>query len=205
MTAPRACWLLVVVASAGLAACSDTPAPARRPQGLLVGEEVPRGSTEVKLPNPPAAQQNAPPPPRSLPSPFSGSARNPAELTSDAAVIKLEDAGDAGDSGDAAAQAGPPRDLPSELRALLGQPTGCLDLAAAEAGGGKITISAVAHVSPTGRVTRATVDAPNQPASALRCFEQRLTSGTLKGPIPNAPVEITTTLAIEISVQPTQR
>lgn len=191
--------IAVGVAGLWLVACSEPPQPVRRPQGLLPGEEVPRGP--VQLPNPAPAPTTPPPQQRSaLKSPFEPAAPNPGALARDGGP----DTGSVADA-DAAALAGPPRDLPAELRGLIGQPGSCLDLAAAEAGGGKLTISATANVSTTGRVTRVKVDAPNQPASALSCLEKRIASGSLRGPIPNAPTEITTTVVVEVYGQPSPR
>lgn len=203
MIPPRAGRWLVAALVLGTTAC-DTPQPARRPQGLGPGEELQRGRVPVALPNPAPTPPTPPSPAASksaLPSPFAQAAPNPGALMpqggDDAGAQGSEDAG-------ADAGAGPPRDYPSELRALLGQPASCLDLTAAESSGGRLTITAVATVSVTGRVTRATVNAPNQPATALRCLQQRLTSGSLRGPIPNAPIEITSNVVVEIYVPPPQ-
>jgi hypothetical protein len=103
-----------------------------------------------------------------------------------------------------AVDAGKPRDLSSELLERLGSPTSCLDLQQAVAGGGRLTVVVVAEVMPSGRITRAQATAPNQPASALRCLENRATSAGLKGPVPGAPLSVTATMPIEVASQPTQ-
>jgi hypothetical protein len=193
---PRAhAWLLCAGLALGLG-CSD-PAPVQtRPRGIAPGEEVPRGP--VTLPTPPAAPST--PPPSSLSSPFAKKGA-PGALTR----VEVVDAGTSGAAPAPVADAGPPRDLSSELVAKLGRPADCIDLAKAAQAGGRLNIVVVAEVMPSGRITRAQASAPDQPASALRCLEQKATSAGLRGPIPGAPLSVTATMPIEVVSQPTQR
>jgi hypothetical protein len=178
-------------------ACDDAQAPARRQRGLARGEEVPKGPIVTPPPTPTPAP--APARPRSsLPSPFAkandpGALKKPAAPTAPAAPDVS-----AAPPVAAAAPAAPARDLSAELTSVLGQPLTCLDVEAVVRAGGRVNVSVTAHVVPSGRITRATVEAPGQPASALRCFEQRATSGALTGPIVGAPTQVTATLPVEI-------
>ncbi|MET0341833.1 MAG: hypothetical protein ABW252_12585 [Polyangiales bacterium] len=181
---------LLAVTATFLVACGETPAPTRRPQGLLTGEEVAKGPVNLPKQEP----VPAPPPPSSLPSPFVKAAPNPGALSN-------PDAGGAGEptaGAESAQDAAPPRDLARELTALLGQPGTCLDLAVVEKSGGRATVTATASVVPSGRITRASIEVPGQPSSAVKCLEQRLTSGSLKGPIPGAPLQVRASVPIEV-------
>jgi hypothetical protein len=193
-----------LLASAGLLlGCSEPEAPLLRQRGLAPGEEVPRGPT----PPPPSAPPPAPPPPRSsLESPFAARAPDPGALVR-REPARDEDAGmpAAPQRASGPADTGAQRDLPAELTALLGQPASCLELASVASAGGRVTISLVAYAVPSGRITRATATAPGQPATALRCLEQRAMAVSLRGPVPGAPLQVTATIPIEVISQPTPR
>lgn len=196
MTDARAVSVYAMVAGCLLAGCSESPSPQRRARGILPDEATSRATpAQIAAASERPAEAPATPPPSSLPSPFVRNAPNPGALST-------PDSGASPDPAQAASatggDAGPARDLSSELRALLGQPASCLDLAVVEAAGGKATIAATANVVPSGRITRASVTAPGQPATALRCLEQRITGGSLKGPVPGAPLAITTSVPIEV-------
>lgn len=99
-----------------------------------------------------------------------------------------------------AADAGAPaRDLASELSAALAPASSCIDVAQAAAQPeGRLTISVSAYLQGSGRVSRATVTAPGQPAAALSCIEKLATGLTLRAPIPNAPVQVSGTTQLQV-------
>ncbi|HEX5656621.1 MAG TPA: hypothetical protein VFX59_05470 [Polyangiales bacterium] len=178
-----------------LLGCSNAPT-APRPRGLQPGEET-KAPVVVARPEPPPP----PPPPSSLGSPFD-KALDPGALQAPPPVV--QDAGQPAQAAEVVVDASKPRDLSAELLERLGSPTSCLDLQQAVASGGRLNIVVVAEVMPSGRITRVQASAPGQPASALRCLENRASSAGLKGPVPGAPVSVTTTLPIEVASQPTQ-
>jgi len=194
---------LLTSACCGLG-CSDSPAPQLRQRGLAAGEEVPRGPTSLPKPA-------APPPPMAAPrssleSPFAARAPDPGALARSAPTEEAEDAGaPLAQIPTGPADTGVRRDLPAELIALMGQPGSCLELANVTSAGGRLTITLTAYAVPSGRITRATADAPGQPATALRCLEQRAVAGSLRGPVPGAPLQITATIPIEVFSQPNPR
>jgi hypothetical protein len=198
----RGVWTLAVALLAA-AGCSEKTVEQPRQQGLLPGEGRPLGPVVIK-PEPAAP----PPPPRapsSLPSPFASAKPDPGALQrTDPPPIREEPGAavpTAAEPHDKVAQ----RDLPAELTALLGQPASCLELASVAAAGGRLSIVVTAYAVPSGRITRASVDAPGQPASALRCLEGRVTSGSLRSPVPGAPLQVKATIPIEVISQPEPR
>ncbi|MDB4988302.1 MAG: hypothetical protein JWN04_3480 [Myxococcaceae bacterium] len=203
---------LCVVLGALLPGCSEQPVVQQRPQGLLPGEDVSRPSAAPRVVRTPPTPPPAPPPRSSLPSPFA-TAADPGALAKSAqaqlASLAAPDAGDrAPDLSAGPAAAAPvtaPRDLPTELISMLGQPADCLDLAAVASGGGRTTISLTVSVMPSGRVIRASADAPNQPASGLRCLEQKASAAKFRSPVPGAPLDVTATIPIEVVAQPDRR
>lgn len=193
----------LLLAALGLG-CSDKSEPLLRPRGLAPGEEVPRGPVAAPLPAPPPPP---PPPPSRLGSPFAPKAPDPGALRRTG--LAIEDAGSApttpSSPSTTAADTGVQRDLPAELTALLGQPAECLDLAQVASAGGRVTIIVTAYAVPSGRITRASATAPGQPATALRCIEQRAASISLRGPVPGAPLQVTATIPVEVISQPSPR
>ncbi len=91
------------------------------------------------------------------------------------------------------------RDLSAELRSLLGQPTDCLDLQKVVDDGGKITVRVSVYVGPSGRITRATINAPGQPGQALSCIERRAVALKMQEPIDDAPRLVEAELSFEIA------
>ncbi len=188
----------------------DEAAPERRAQGISPVEARSR-SAQAPAPPPPATA------PRSqLPSPFrapelaGASTQTPggswpgslAGPGSGADASALGTASVASAEGAGAQDAGRPRDLAGELRALLEPVPSCLDAAAVAAAGGRVTVTVVVHLVSSGRVSRATATAPGQPSSALHCLEQRVARSALRGPIPEAPREVSVTIPIEGVTQP---
>lgn len=195
----------VVLSALLLPGCSEQPVVQTRPRGLLPGEETSHARLEPPRKPAPVAPAPPPPPRSQLASPFAKAA-DPGALASPQALGAAAASADAGSTAVPATDAPtPPRDLPSELIALLGQPASCLDLAAIAAAGGRTTISITAQVMPSGRVTRASASAPNQLGDALRCLEDRATAKSFRGPVPGAPREVTATIPIEVVAQPGQR
>lgn len=175
-------------------ACAKREEVPRRPRGLSPAE-VPVGTVPTEEPG---ATPAAAPAPSSLPSPFVSAAPNPGALRGDAAAAEPG----ASDTAGPAADAAPERDLARELAILVGQPLSCMDLAAVVAGGGRVDISVSAQVVPSGRITRAEASAKGQPERALRCVEQLATSRSLRGPVPGAPRQVTTTVSMQVVATP---
>jgi hypothetical protein len=93
----------------------------------------------------------------------------------------------------------PQRDLDAELSSALSAVSNCVDVVQAAARPeGRLTISVNAYVQGSGRVSRATVTAPGQPASALSCIEKLALAATLQAPVPNAPVQVKGTTQLQI-------
>jgi hypothetical protein len=138
---------------------------------------------------PEPAPQPARPGGRKLKSPFE---LGPGDLMADPNAAKPEP--------EPEPAAGEERDLGRELSDMLAGP-GCFDLAAAaKQPGGRLTISASAYVTGTGRITRATVSAAGQPPTALRCAESKLVSQGMKGPIPGGPQSVSGSSTLEVAV-----
>lgn len=128
----------------------------------------------------------APSQPPALPDPF---ALGPGDLT---AEKPAEDTAEEPPADE------PERDLGAELSEIVRR-SGCLDLEkAAQQPGGRLHISVSAYVMGSGRITRATVNAPGQPAAALRCAEQQVVAAGLTGPVPNAPANVSGSTTIEV-------
>lgn len=91
------------------------------------------------------------------------------------------------------------RDLNAELSAKLAPMSSCLDLALAAAEpDGRVTISVAAYLQASGRVSRATVTAKGQPASALACIERQVLALSMASPIANAPVQVNGSTQLQI-------
>jgi hypothetical protein len=175
-----------------------------RQRGLAPGEERPLGAVTAPV----VATPPAPPPalpPSTLDSPFARKGPDPGALQRPEPTPVEEDAGDVVPTGPLPHDTVAQRDLPAELTALIGRAGECLELETVASSGGRVTIVVTAYAVPSGRITRATADAPGQPASALRCLEQRATSGSLRSPVPGAPLEVTATIPIEVISQPGPR
>jgi hypothetical protein len=94
---------------------------------------------------------------------------------------------------------GPARDLNGELSGLLSPLSSCVDVAqAALQPDGRLTIAVTAYVQATGRVSRATVTAPGQSSGALSCMEKQVVALALRGPVPNAPTQVTGSTQLQI-------
>jgi hypothetical protein len=179
----QVCLALLLTAALG---CSEEK---QRPQGLLDAEGKPVGNV---APNRAATPESSPVerPPEALPSPF-GDGQQEGEVAVAAAAAEPEPE--------------EKRDLAAELKALIGQPTSCLDLDKVANGGGSVTIRVTASVAPSGRINRATVSATGQASEALRCIERLVLNGSLEGPIENAPLSVSAENVVEaVRVAPTK-
>lgn len=174
---------LAALSLLALACGKDQPPMPRGVTGSDRGEIV-----EAEPAPEPAKEEQAPEPRLSgLPSPF---APGPGDLSPTTPTTPART--------EAAAPEAPARDLGAELADLARAP-GCIDLAAAASQpGGKLTVSVSAYVLETGRITRATVSAPGQPAAALRCAERRITGAGLKGPIPSGAGNVSGIATLEV-------
>ena len=74
------------------------------------------------------------------------------------------------------------RDLPAELRALIGDPSGCLT-AEDRALTSDIVFEAEAHVIASGMVTRASVSSPVASQQASDCVARRLDAAYFRPPV----------------------
>lgn len=126
------------------------------------------------------------------------SAPDPGALSAPAAAP----APGAGTGASAPAQAATPapaRDLGADLSNALAPLSSCVDVVQGAAQPeGRLTISVTAYVLGSGRVSRATVTAPGQPASALSCMQDKVMALNLTGPIPNAPTQIKGSTQLQI-------
>ncbi|NOY91050.1 MAG: hypothetical protein GXP55_07535, partial [Deltaproteobacteria bacterium] len=89
----------------------------------------------------------------------------------------------------------PGRDLGAELRAALGNPSGCIPRGAANLPQ-HATLRVDAHVSVTGIVTRAYASTPGFPPEMASCLARRAEGLHLRGPIPDAPRVVHASLEI---------
>jgi hypothetical protein len=176
--------ILLFCALAVIVGCGNKGKPV--PRGIGNGEYAPPVKAAA-----PAAVQGAPAddePGPSLPSPF---AAGPGDLAAPPGSQNAPEAGDAGTQGNQ-------RDIGAEVAQLVRQ-QGCLDLAAAATQpGGRTSIRAAAYVMATGRMTRVSVSASGQPASAIACAESRLLNATLAAPVPGAPGQFSGETIIEV-------
>lgn len=182
---------LVCLGVLSLAACDETRVQSRK-LGLLPGEE----QANARAPKTEApASKPEPPPFRPLPS-------NLRAGPDPGALSKPADAPPGGDTGAPAAEAAPPepppRDLSGELASAFGQPLSCLDAAAVASGGGRLTVTITAYLMPSGRITRASASAPGQPSEAITCLEKRASALSLRGPIDDAPRQVSAALPVEV-------
>ncbi|HEY6877516.1 MAG TPA: hypothetical protein VI299_05825, partial [Polyangiales bacterium] len=116
--------------------CNEASPMAARPRGIAPGEEktAPPAAPAPAAPAPELANR-----PSALSSPFASA--DPGAMMRPAG----QDAGQ-GPSDAGAVDAGPPRDLASELLDRIGQPAACLDLAQAAQNGGRLNVVVVAEV-----------------------------------------------------------
>lgn len=178
---------LALILAAGPLGCADDPPP--RPRGLLDAEG---NAVETNAARPARAEPRqrapaeeapaAPPPPAALPSPFRDE-EQAVETKGPQAERTVEQE---------------ERDLSAELAKLVGQPVQCLDLDKVAGSGGKIEIRVRAMVAPSGRITRASATAPGQAREATKCIESRVTAGSLRGPIQDAPRSVSSETEIEV-------
>lgn len=95
----------------------------------------------------------------------------------------------------------PERDLPDELRALIGNPTSCLTGHVAD-GTPSLQLSITAYVTSSGIITRAEAAAAPLDADGRRCVEEQIEGRRMRGPIPDAPRAIRTSVALALAQAP---
>jgi hypothetical protein len=97
--------------------------------------------------------------------------------------------------GEPPAVAEPPPNLGPALRRAIGDPTSCLNAVAdVNTLPAELELRVTAHLSTTGRVTRATVDAPGVPPDVRRCVEDRASRSRLHNPEGASKAETTLTI-----------
>jgi len=87
------------------------------------------------------------------------------------------------------------RDLSAELRAAMGDPSGCIPAGASGLPSAGV-VNVDVHVSVTGIVTRARASASGFPAEMATCLTTRAQHLHLRGPIPGAPRQVSTRIEI---------
>lgn len=104
--------------------------------------------------------------------------------------------------GSAPAEPPRPRDLASELRERLGDPSACLrgvpDLP------DEVTVIVDATVTTTGIVTRSYARSSGLPDEAIECIRRRLDGARLRAPVENAPRTISTQLTLRRQPPPAE-
>jgi hypothetical protein len=192
-TARVALLMIALCASAG---CKKRGPAQPLPPGLLDENGQPRQAEVIKPPEPAQATETPEPPTvydfeRQQPvDPGALSAKLPPSGLAPGNALDLPASDDAG---------APQRDLDAELSNALSNVSNCVDVVQAAARPeGRLTISVNAYVQGSGRVSRATVTAPGQPASALSCIEKLVLAATLQPPVPNAPVQVKASAQLQI-------
>jgi hypothetical protein len=190
---PRGASLVLLMLLVG--ACREREAYQPRRPGLVDGEGKPLEGQSRPAPAPKVVELPPPEPPtvydfeQARPS-------DPSALSAKPAPTGLDPGTSLNDAVEAVVRA---RDLGAELSGLLAPVSSCVDLTqAATQANGLLTISVSAYVQGSGRVSRATVTAPGQPASALGCIQNQVLSLTLPGPIPGAPVQVSGSTQVQV-------
>lgn len=83
-----------------------------------------------------------------------------------------------------------PRNLQSELEAMMGSPVTCLKPRPASQAPASVNISLSANVMPSGAVGRGEVSAPGLEPEEVSCVRSRLESLRFAQPIENAPLTV---------------
>jgi len=95
------------------------------------------------------------------------------------------------------------RDLPSELRALVGEPVSCVPPTETASLPEHVHLTISATASPTGIVTDGYVGG-NLPAPVLECLTHRILSAHFPAGVPDAPRTISTTADYDRAPRPAQ-
>lgn len=180
---------LLALASLLSAACSrtDTPAP---PPGLLDNDGK-------QIASPPPAPPAAPAPAPIQPTVYDFERPAPPDIPSAAQNLGMTPPATAGGGVQPAGTGN--RDLSAELSAKLNQMTDCVDPAqAATQSNGRLVVTVSAYVLGSGSISRATIDAPGQPATALACLQRRVLATKLAEPVAGAPINVKGSAEVEI-------
>lgn len=181
---------LLALASILSVACSRAEKPAL-PPGLLDSEGKP---IVTPAPAPPAPPAQAPSQPTVYD--FERPSPNPS-APSAAQNLGMNPPATAGGGVQAAGSGG--RDLSAELSSKLNQMTDCVDPAlVATRPNGRLVVSVSAYVLGSGSISRATIDAPGQPASALECLQRRVMATKLPDPVAGAPINVKGSAEVEV-------
>jgi hypothetical protein len=193
----RVALLMIALCASGSTGCKKRAPAQPLPPGLLDENGQQRQAEQIKQPEPAQATETPEPPTvydferqQAAPDPAALSAKLPPSGLAPGKALDLIASEDAG---------APARDLDAELSNALSTVSNCVDVVQAAARpDGRLTISVNAYVQGSGRVSRATVTAPGQPASALSCIEKLVLAVTLQAPVPSAPVQVKGTTQLQI-------
>lgn len=182
--------VVLALAASLSAACrrAETPAP---PPGLVDSEGRPISAARPAQP--------APAPPPRGPEPAVYDFERPAPQAAPSVAQNLGMAPPAAAAAGEQTGSAANRDLSAELSSALDQMTDCVDAAeAAKQPNGRLVVSVSAYVMGTGSISRATIDAPGQPAGALSCLQRRVLAAKLREPIAGAPINVKGSAEVEI-------
>lgn len=94
-----------------------------------------------------------------------------------------------------------PRDFGGDLRAAIGDISGCLDAPTAAALSGSLSVGVSATAMPSGRLQRASVSAGSLPQPARDCILARVEAARLATPVEGAPRSVSTTLRFGVTAE----
>lgn len=185
-----ASWLPLTLALLLAAACSRKPAepePARAAPTRGLGRAEPPSTA----PAPPPEQ---PPPPFQFPSSTPPPTNEPKPIDPNAIAAEGE--------AQAEAEGPPPRDYSSELKALIGSPSGCLKERVGATAPREISVTVEAVVMETGLISRAYARSSELDDEELACIRARLGSARMGPDVEQAPRSVTTTLTMVLQPAP---
>jgi len=90
----------------------------------------------------------------------------------------------------------PPRNLQSELEAMMGSPASCLKERPVNEAPDNVNISLRASIMPSGTVGRGEVSAPGLTPEEVACVRSRLEALHFAQPIENAPLTVSGTITL---------
>lgn len=126
-------------------------------------------------------------------------AKLPPRIEPQLAEIRASDPAPATTPADAAAPdkpEQPPRNLQSELEAMMGSPASCLAARPASEAPNNLNISLRASIMPSGTVGRGEVEAPGLTPEEVACVRSRLEALHFAQPIENAPLTVSGTITL---------
>lgn len=96
------------------------------------------------------------------------------------------------------------RNYEQELRALVGDPSGCITAEDAEAAPTQVTVHFAATVSSQGIITRVEASSTGLPERAIGCLTKRLDTARFKPVVEDAPRRVEATLTLGRQPKPTE-